>query len=51
MDLDFESFVILGLLLLVPALVVFIILTVIRLRRGKLHPRRITKQSSGRGEA
>ena len=33
------------LLLMVPAVVVFIVLTVIRVRRGKFHRQRITKKS------
>jgi hypothetical protein len=52
MDLDFESFIILSLLLLVPAMVVFIILTAVRVRRSKFRPQRITMRSgSGKKEA
>ena len=46
MDFDIGTYLTLGLLLLVPAVIVFIILTVIRVRRGKFHRQRITKKSS-----
>jgi hypothetical protein len=45
-DLDFSSlFILLG-LMLGPAIVVFTIFTIIRVRRGKFHRQRITKKSS-----
>ena len=46
MDLDFGSLVTLGSVLLVPAIIVFIILTIQRVRRSKFHRQRITKKSS-----
>jgi hypothetical protein len=46
MDFDIGDFLTLGLLLLVPAVVVFVILMVVRARRGKFHRQRITKKSS-----
>jgi hypothetical protein len=46
MDLDLVDLLTLGLLLLVPALVVFIVLMAVRLRRGKFHRQRITKKSN-----
>jgi hypothetical protein len=46
MDLDIGTYALLGLLLLAPAIIVFIVLTVIRVRRGKFHRQRITKKSS-----
>jgi len=45
-DLDLESFGILFLVLLVPAIVIFIVVTVVRVRRGRFHRQRITKRSS-----
>jgi hypothetical protein len=45
MNLDLVNFLTLGLLLLVPAVVVFIILMAIRVRRGKFHRQRITRKS------
>ena len=44
-DLDFESYLILALVLLVPAIIVFIILNVMRVRRGKFHRQKVTKKS------
>jgi len=46
MDMDLETAVIFIVLLMVPAVVVFSILVVIRGRRGKFHRQRITKRSS-----
>ena len=45
MDTDIGDFLTLGLLLLVPALVVFSILMVVRARRGKFHRQRIKRSS------
>ncbi len=45
MDVDLESALIFGLVLLVPALVVFAILLAIRIRRGKFHRQRIARRS------
>jgi flagellar biogenesis protein FliO len=45
MDIDFQTSAIFGLLLLIPALIVFIILLVLRLRRGKFHRQRIARRS------
>jgi len=46
MSFDLVNFLILGLVLLVPAVVVFIVLMAVRFRRGKFHRQRITKKSS-----
>jgi H+/gluconate symporter-like permease len=46
MDFDIGTALIFGLLIMVPAVVVFIILMVQRTRRGKFHRQRITKKSS-----
>jgi len=45
-DFDFETFATVIALLLAPAAIVFIILTVIRVRRSKFHRQRITKKSN-----
>jgi hypothetical protein len=45
MDLDLGTTLLLVLLLTAPAVVVFIIFTVIRVRRSKFHRQRITKKS------
>jgi uncharacterized membrane protein len=45
MDFDLGPALTFGLLLLVPAVVVFSILMVIRLRRGKFHRQRIARRS------
>jgi hypothetical protein len=49
MDLQSEiiNFAILGLSLLIPAVVVFIALVVIRIRRSKFHRQRITHKHKG----
>ena len=44
MDLDFGTTLLLVLLITAPAIVVFIIFTVIRVRRSKFHRQRITKK-------
>jgi len=46
MDIDLGTTLTVLVLSLAPAVVVFIILTVIRVRRGKFHRQRITKKSS-----
>ncbi len=43
--MDFDSFVTLASVLLVPASIVFIILTILRVRRSKFHRQRITKKN------
>jgi len=45
MDLDIQSAFIFGLVLVIPALVVFGILMAVRLRRGKFHRQRIARRS------
>jgi len=45
MDIDIGTAVLFCLLLLVPAVVVFSILMVIRVRRGKFHRQRIARRS------
>jgi hypothetical protein len=46
MDLDLGTILIVVLSFTGPALVVFVILTVMRIRRSKFHRQRITKKSS-----
>ena len=46
MDFDIGNLITIGLCMLGPAVVVFIIFTVIRVRRSKFHRQRITKRSS-----
>jgi len=46
MDSDFGTLFIVLLLCLAPAVVVFIVLTVMQARRGKFRRQRITKKSS-----
>jgi hypothetical protein len=46
-DFDIGTLLTVAVLLLAPAVVVFIILTVIRVRRSKFHRQRITKKGSG----
>jgi hypothetical protein len=43
---DLDPYIVLCLLLLVPAVVIFIILNILRLRRAKFHRQRITKKST-----
>jgi hypothetical protein len=43
MDYDLSAFLILVVLLLAPAIVVFTIVTVIRIRRGKFHRERVKR--------
>ena len=45
MDIDIGTTLLLGLLLIAPAVIVFIVLAVIQSRRGKFHRQRITKKS------
>ena len=45
MDPDIETALIISLVLIVPAVIIFIVLTVIRVRRSKIHRRRIIKKS------
>jgi len=45
MDFDIGTAVTFGALLLVPAVVVFSILMVVRVRRGKFHRQRIARRS------
>jgi hypothetical protein len=45
MDIDFETSLIFGLILLLPAFGVFIILMIVRARRGKFHRQRIARRS------
>jgi hypothetical protein len=49
MDLDLVNYLTLGLVLLVPALLVFIVLMAIRLRRGKFHRQRIKRSGKKHG--
>jgi hypothetical protein len=44
-DFDFGTFLLLGVLLLGPAVIVFVIATVIRVRRSKFHRQRITRKT------
>ena len=46
MDLDIGSLLTLAVLLFAPAVIVFTIATVIRVRRGKFHRQRIKRSSS-----
>ena len=46
MDLSLGTILLLVLLLIAPAVVVFVVLTVIRVRRGKFHRQRITKRTT-----
>jgi len=51
MDLDVGSLFILIGVLLVPAIIVFIVLNVIRIRRGKFHRQRVKRTSKKEEEA
>jgi hypothetical protein len=46
MDIDLGTVLTFGLMLLVPAVVVFSVLMAIRIRRGKFHRQRIARRSS-----
>jgi hypothetical protein len=48
MQIDFGSLATMGVLLIAPAVIVFTIATMIRVRRGRMHRQRITKNKSGK---
>jgi hypothetical protein len=50
MDLDYGALALLIVLLMAPAVVVFVVLNVIRVRRGKFHRQRIKRSGSGKSE-